>query len=394
MNPNLSLLHPYPFQKLRELFNGVTPNTELKSINLSIGEPKHETPPLIKGALTANLAGLASYPTTAGEPALRQAISDWLVRRYQIPALDIARAIIPVNGSREALFAFAQAIIDTGRPKPVVVSPNPFYQIYEGAALLAGAEPYFLNTLPENGLRMDYASVPESVWQRTQLLYVCSPGNPTGRVMGLDDWREVFALADKYGFVIASDECYSEIYFDEAHAPLGALQAAHLLGRDDRNLVMFSSLSKRSNVPGMRSGFVAGDADILEKFLLYRTYHGCAMNPAVQAASIAAWNDETHVVENRRLYAEKFAAVTPLLQEALKVDMPDAAFYLWARVPGSDTEFARSLYQDFNVIVLPGSYLAREAHGVNPGEGFVRIALVAPLADCIEAARRIKQLLR
>lgn len=394
MNPNLSLLHPYPFQKLRELFNGVTPNTELKSINLSIGEPKHETPPLIKGALTANLAGLASYPTTAGEPALRQAISDWLVRRYQIPALDIARAIIPVNGSREALFAFAQAIIDTGRPKPVVVSPNPFYQIYEGAALLAGAEPYFLNTLPENGLRMDYASVPESVWQRTQLLYVCSPGNPTGRVMGLDDWREVFALADKYGFVIASDECYSEIYFDEAHAPLGALQAAHLLGRDDRNLVMFSSLSKRSNVPGMRSGFVAGDADILEKFLLYRTYHGCAMNPAVQAASIAAWNDETHVVENRRLYAEKFAAVTPLLQEALKVDMPDAAFYLWAHGPGSDTEFARSLYQDFNVIVLPGSYLAREAHGVNPGEGFVRIALVAPLADCIEAARRIKQLLR
>ncbi len=394
MNPNLSLLHPYPFQKLRELFNGVTPNTELKSINLSIGEPKHETPPLIKGALTANLAGLASYPTTAGEPALRQAISDWLVRRYQIPALDIARAIIPVNGSREALFAFAQAIIDTGRPKPVVVSPNPFYQIYEGAALLAGAEPYFLNTLPENGLRMDYASVPESVWQRTQLLYVCSPGNPTGRVMGLDDWREVFALADKYGFVIASDECYSEIYFDEAHPPLGALQAAHLLGRDDRNLVMFSSLSKRSNVPGMRSGFVAGDADILEKFLLYRTYHGCAMNPAVQAASIAAWNDETHVVENRRLYAEKFAAVTPLLQEALKVDMPDAAFYLWAHGPGSDTEFARSLYQDFNVIVLPGSYLAREAHGVNPGEGFVRIALVAPLADCIEAARRIKQLLR
>lgn len=393
MNPNLSLLHPYPFQKLRELFKGVTPNAELKPVNLSIGEPKHQTPRLIKDALTANLVGLASYPTTAGEPALRQAISDWLVRRYQIPALDIEKAIIPVNGSREALFAFAQAIVDTSKPDPIVISPNPFYQIYEGAALLAGAEPYFLNTLPETGLRMDYASVPESVWQRTQLLYVCSPGNPTGKVMDLDDWREVFALADKYDFVIASDECYSEIYFNEDQPPLGALQAAHLLGRGDRNLVMFSSLSKRSNVPGMRSGFVAGDAGILEKFLLYRTYHGCAMNPAVQAASIAAWNDEAHVLENRRLYAEKFAAVTPLLQEVLEVGMPDAAFYLWARVPGSDTEFARKLYQDFNVIVLPGSYLAREAHSANPGEGFVRIALVAPLADCVEAAQRIKQLL-
>jgi N-succinyldiaminopimelate aminotransferase len=393
MNPNLSLLHPYPFQKLRELFTGITPNAAFKLVNLSIGEPKHATPQLIKDALTANLSGLASYPTTAGEPALRQAISDWLVRRYAIPALDIEKAIIPVNGSREALFAFAQAIIDTGKPNPVVVSPNPFYQIYEGAALLAGAEPYFLNTLPENDLRMDYASVPDSVWQRTQLLYVCSPGNPTGKVMDLDDWREVFALADKYGFVIASDECYSEIYFNEDQPPLGALQAAHLLGRGDRNLVMFSSLSKRSNVPGMRSGFVAGDTSILEKFLLYRTYHGCAMNPAVQAASIATWNNEAHVVENRRLYSEKFTAVTPLLQEVLEVEMPDAAFYLWAQVPGSDTEFARKLYQDFNVIVLPGSYLAREAHGVNPGEGFVRIALVAPLADCLEAAQRIKQLL-
>jgi N-succinyldiaminopimelate aminotransferase len=393
MNPNLSLLHPYPFQKLRELFTGITPNAAFKLVNLSIGEPKHATPQLIMDTLTANLSGLASYPTTAGEPALRQAISDWLVRRYAIPALDIEKAIIPVNGSREALFAFAQAIIDTGKPNPVVVSPNPFYQIYEGAALLAGAEPYFLNTLPENDLRMDYASVPDSVWQRTQLLYVCSPGNPTGKVMDLDDWREVFALADKYGFVIASDECYSEIYFNEDQPPLGALQAAHLLGRGDRNLVMFSSLSKRSNVPGMRSGFVAGDTSILEKFLLYRTYHGCAMNPAVQAASIATWNNEAHVVENRRLYSEKFTAVTPLLQEVLEVEMPDAAFYLWAQVPGSDTEFARKLYQDFNVIVLPGSYLAREAHGVNPGEGFVRIALVAPLADCLEAAQRIKQLL-
>jgi N-succinyldiaminopimelate aminotransferase len=296
---------------------------------------------------------------------------------------------LPVNGSREALFAFAQAVIDRTKNDPIVVCPNPFYQIYEGAALLAGAEPYFLNTLPDNGFRMDYASVPETVWQRTQLLYVCSPGNPTGKVMNLDDWREVFELSEKYGFVIASDECYSEIYFDEANPPLGVLQAAHKLGRGIRNLVMFSSLSKRSNVPGMRSGFVAGDSAILEKFLLYRTYQGCAMSPAVQAASTAAWNDEVHVRENRRLYREKFAAVTPLLKDIMQVEMPDAAFYLWARVAGSDTAFARRLYERHNVTVLPGSYLAREAHGMNPGTGFVRIALVASLEECLDAARRM-----
>lgn len=393
MNPNLFRLHPYPFQKLRDLFKGVAPNTSLKPINLSIGEPKHDTPQLIKDAFITNLAGLASYPTTAGETVLRQSIADWLVRRYGIPAPDIEKSIIPVNGSREALFAFAQAVIDTTHLAPVVISPNPFYQIYEGAALLAGAEPYFLNTLPENDFRMDYASVPESVWQRTQLMYVCSPGNPTGKVMSLDDWREVFELADKYGFVIASDECYSEIYFNEAQPPLGALQAAHLLGRSDYNLVMFSSLSKRSNVPGMRSGFVAGDSKILEKFLLYRTYHGCAMNPSVQAASVAAWNDEIHVVENRRLYAEKFSTVTPMLSQCMDVGLPDAAFYLWAKVPMPDTVFVRGLYEQFNVTVLPGSYLAREASGVNPGEGFVRIALVAPINDCVEAANRIRQYL-
>lgn len=393
MNPNLALLHPYPFQKLRDLFKGITPNGSLKPINLSIGEPKHDTPQLIKDALTANLAGLSSYPTTAGEPRLRQSIASWLVRRYSIPLPDVEKSIIPVNGSREALFAFAQAVIDTTRPAPVVISPNPFYQIYEGAALLAGAEPYFLNMLSENGLRMDYSSVPQSVWQRTQLLYVCSPGNPTGKLMSLDDWREVFELSEKYDFVIASDECYSEIYFDETQPPLGALQAAYLLGRGDHNLVMFSSLSKRSNVPGMRSGFVAGDAKILEKFLLYRTYHGCAMNPAVQAASVAAWDDEIHVIENRRLYAQKFAAVTPMLGECLDIELPDAAFYLWVKVPMSDTEFARRLFEQFNVTVLPGSYLAREAHGVNPGEGFVRIALVPSLDDCVEAARRIIQFL-
>jgi N-succinyldiaminopimelate aminotransferase len=391
MNPNLNHLHPYPFQKLRDLFAGVTPNPAFKPVNLSIGEPKHATPEFIKTALTTNLAGLANYPTTLGSNELRQAISDWICRRYGIAALDMEKQIIPVNGSREALFAFAQAVIDPTRSNPVVLSPNPFYQIYEGAALLAGAEPYYLNTLPEHDFKIDYASVPESIWQRVQLLYVCSPGNPTGKVMNLDDWREVFALADKYGFVVASDECYSEIYFNEGQAPLGALQASQQLGRGVERVVMFSSLSKRSNVPGMRSGFVAGDANILEKFLLYRTYHGCAMNPAIQAASAAAWNDEAHVVENRRLYAEKFRAVTPLLQKVMQVEMPDAAFYLWGRVQGSDTEFARKVYEQANVTVLPGSYLAREAHGVNPGIGFVRIALVTPLEECLEAAERVNQ---
>ncbi|MCE9633530.1 MAG: succinyldiaminopimelate transaminase [Methylophilales bacterium] len=392
MNPNLNALHPYPFQKLRDLFAGITPNPAFKPINLSIGEPKHATPEFIKQALTDHLGGLSNYPTTLGSTELRQAISNWLVRRYAIPALDIEKQIIPVNGSREALFSFAQAVIDTSHANPVVLSPNPFYQIYEGAALLAGAEPYYLNTLPDNDFNIDYSSVPESVWKRVQLLYVCSPGNPTGKVMGIDDWREVYALADKYGFVVASDECYSEIYFNENQTPLGSLQAAHQLGRGFERVVMFSSLSKRSNVPGMRSGFVAGDAKILEKFLLYRTYHGCAMNPAVQAASAAAWNDETHVVENRRLYAEKFQAITPLLQKVMQVEMPDAAFYLWGRVRGSDTTFASELYKQANVTVLPGSYLAREAHGINPGEGFVRLALVASLAECLDAAESINKI--
>jgi len=392
MNPNLNLLQPYPFQRLRELFSGITPNQRLEPINLSIGEPKHATPALIKDALVNNLAGLANYPTTAGVVELRQAISHWATRRYGIPALDVEKEIIPINGSREALFAFAQAVIDSSKPAPVVISPNPFYQIYEGAAFLAGAQPYFLNTLPESGHAMDFGSVPESILQRTQLVYLCSPGNPSGKVMGLEQWKEVFELSDRYGFTIAADECYSEIYFDEATPPLGALQAAHKLGRDYTRLVIFSSLSKRSNVPGMRSGFVAGDAKILEKFLLYRTYHGCAMSPAVQAASIAAWNDEAHVIENRRLYDEKFKTVTPILQGMLDVAMPDAAFYLWARTAMPDTEFAVKLYRDFNVTVLPGSYLAREAHGVNPGENFIRLALVASLEECVEAAKRIKRM--
>jgi N-succinyldiaminopimelate aminotransferase len=394
MNPNLSKLHPYPFQKLRDLFHGITPNATFKPINLSIGEPRHDTPAFIRQALTDTLGGLSNYPTTLGSEELRRAIAGWISRRYGIPELNAEKQIIPVNGSREALFAFAQAVIDTTRPNPAVISPNPFYQIYEGAALLAGAEPYFVNTLPENDFRMDYSRVPEAIWQRTQLLYVCSPGNPTGKVMNLDDWCEVFALSDQYGFVIASDECYSEIFFDDDAAPLGALQAAHKLGRDYRNLVMFSSLSKRSNVPGMRSGFVAGDATILEKFLLYRTYQGCAMNPAVQAASAAAWSDEIHVLENRALYTQKFRQITPRLQRVLDVTMPDAAFYLWAKTPFSDTEFAQQLYRDFNVTVLPGSFLAREAHGMNPGEWFVRIALVASLEECLDATDRIEHLLK
>lgn len=392
MNPNLNLLQPYPFQRLRDLFKGITANSAYTAINLSIGEPKHATPPLIKDALINNLAGLASYPTTIGSLALREAISNWISRRYDVPRLNPETAILPVTGSREALFAFAQVVIDHTKENPVVISPNPFYQIYEGAAFLAGAKPYFLNTLPENGHAMDFESVPVEILKRTQLIYICSPGNPSGKVMTLAQWKTIFGLSDQYGFVIAADECYSEIYFDEAHPPLGALQAAHQLGRDYKNLVIFSSLSKRSNVPGMRSGFVAGDEKIIERFTLYRTYHGCAMNPAVQAASMTAWNDEAHVIENRRLYAEKFNTVTNLMSGALEVEMPDAAFYLWARTKESDTEFALKLYSDFNVTVLPGSYLAREAHGVNPGKNFVRLALVASLDECIEAAKRIRNM--
>lgn len=393
MNPDLSKLQPYPFQKLAKLFGEVTPNPALRPIALHIGEPKHATPQFIKDALTANLNGLANYPTTAGSDALRGAISGWLAQRYGIPAPDAKTQVLPVNGSREALFAFAQAVIDRTRDNPVVVCPNPFYQIYEGAALLGGAVPHFLNTLPENNYALDYAQLPEEVWQRTQMIYVCSPGNPNGHVMSLEEWRELFAMADRYGFVIASDECYSELYFDAA--PLGALQAAQQLGRGGyNNLVVFSSLSKRSNVPGLRSGFVAGDAAILEKFALYRTYHGCAMNPVVQAASIAAWNDEAHVAENRRLYAEKFARVVDILKPALPVALPDASFYLWVRTPMADTAFAQQLYRDYNVSLLPGSFLAREARGVNPGENFVRIALVAGLEETVEAAQRIAEFTR
>lgn len=395
MNPHLAQLQPYPFEKLRALFAGVTPNPQYKEIKLSIGEPQHPTPVFIMEALAGGLKGLANYPTTQGVPALRQAIAAWNQRRYGLE-LNPETEILPVNGSREALFAFAQTVIDPSHGHiPLVVSPNPFYQIYEGAAYLAGAQPRFLNSLPDNQFSFDYDSLSPEEWARVQLFYVCSPANPTGKVLSLDDWKTLFALSDQYGFVIASDECYSEVFFDEANPPLGGLQAAKILGRSNERLVAFSSLSKRSNVPGMRSGFVAGDAALLKKFLLYRTYHGCAMAPPVQTASIAAWSDEAHVLDNRNQYREKFAACTPLIGEVLSTAMPDASFYLWAKVDKlaaiSDTEFARGLLEHYNVVVLPGSFLGREVNGVNPGANFIRIALVASLAECLDASHRIRQ---
>jgi N-succinyldiaminopimelate aminotransferase len=389
MNPRLQSLQPYPFERLRALFAGVVPSRSLPHISLGIGEPRHPTPEFIKRALSESLAKLASYPPTVGGEALRQAIADWLVRRYGLRAIDWRSEVLPVNGSREALFAFAQTVLDPSPGDAVVVCPNPFYQIYEGAALLAGARPYYVNALAERGFAADYGSVPEQIWRRTQLLYVCSPGNPTGKVLDLSEWKEILDLADRYGFVVASDECYSEVYFDEGAPPLGALQAAAQLGRGFERLVVFSSLSKRSNVPGMRSGFVAGDAAILKAFLLYRTYHGGAMSPAIQDASAAAWRDEAHVRENRRKYTEKFAVVTPLMRDALRVDLPEAGFYLWALTPIADTEFARRLYAEQHVTVLPGSFLARESNGINPGANRVRMALVAEADECLEAARRI-----
>jgi N-succinyldiaminopimelate aminotransferase len=397
VNPHLDQLQPYPFEKLRQLFAQVTANAQFKAISLGMGEPKHPTPPFIAQALIDNVSGLATYPTTIGTEALRTAIAGWLERRYGLPAINPATQVLPVNGSREALFAFAQTVIDPAA-KSLVVCPNPFYQIYEGAAYLAGAEPYFVNSDPARNFGCDYDSIPASVWERVSLLFLCSPGNPTGAVLTLTDWENLFALSERYNFIIAADECYSEIYHGD-EAPLGALQAAHILGLSSvekpyARLVVFSSLSKRSNVPGMRSGFVAGDADVLKKFLLYRTYHGSAMSTVVQAASIAAWNDETHVEDNREQYRAKFNAITPLLREVLDVELPDAGFYLWADVSRtglSDTEFAQRLYAEYNVTVLPGSYLARDAHGINPGRNRIRMALVAETSEGLEAAQRIVQ---
>ena len=391
MNPLLAKLHPYPFERLRALTRDVTPNAAYPPISLGIGEPRHPTPELIRQALIDNMKGLASYPATAGDPALRQAIADWVTRRYGV-VLDPASQVLPVNGSREALFALAQVVINPTRAGATVVSPNPFYQIYEGAALLAGAQTAFANSDPARNFAADWDAIPDETWSRTQLLYVCSPGNPTGAVMPLSEWKKLFELSDRHGFVIASDECYSEIYFRD-EPPLGALEAAMQLGRGDfRRLVVFTSLSKRSNVPGMRSGFVAGDAEVLKQFLLYRTYHGSAMSPTVQKASIATWSDESHVAANREMYRAKFAKVTPMLSQVLDVALPDAGFYLWAgvqRYVKDDVAFARGLLAQYNVAVLPGSLLAREAHGVNPGAGRIRMALVAEVDECLEAAERI-----
>ena len=396
MNPRLDLLQPYPFEKLRALLASARPQeTGLRLIDLSIGEPKHAAPELARQALVQALDGLSGYPPTKGDPALREAISVWLSRRYGIRAPDPETQILPVLGSREALFAIAQTVIDPTRGDVKVVCPNPFYQIYEGAALLAGATPYFVNTPAHTGFLCDWTSVPDEVWGKTQLLYTCSPGNPAGSVMPLSDWKLLFDLSDKYGFVIASDECYSEIYLDEDNPPLGALQAAQTLGRANYSrLIVFSSLSKRSNLPGLRSGFVAGDAALMARFLLYRTYHGSAMSPLVTAASLAAWSDESHVVANRDAYRRKFDAVVPILAPVLDVERPQASFYLWADTRADDMRFTHDLLDQQAVRVLPGSYVSRQANGLNPGSGRIRIALVAPLQECVEAAYRIAEFVK
>ncbi len=395
MNPQLARLQPYPFERLRALFAGLTPNPAQPPINLSLGEPRHPTPPFVLEALCAGAKGLANYPTTAGAVPLREAIARWLERRYALPPLDAQTQVLPVLGSREALFAFAQTVVDPSRVGATVLVPNPFYQIYEGAALLAGASVHHVNSLAGNDYAPQWDEVPDAIWTRTQLVYVCSPDNPTGRVVRQEEWRRLFELSDRYGFIIAADECYAEIYFDEARPPLGSLAAARALGRDGYpRLVAFGSLSKRSNAPGLRSGYVAGDAALLKAFLLYRTYHGSAMSPAVASASLAAWNDEAHVRANRVEYREKFARLTPQVAALWPTPPPQAAFYLWVKVGGDDADFARRLYAEEALQVLPGSYLARDAAGINPGNGYLRIALVATLEECTEAVDRLSRFAR
>lgn len=391
MNPDLNKLQPYPFEKLHQLLGQVQANNELRPISLSIGEPKHPAPFLVLDVLHKEMAKVSIYPSTKGLPELRQAIADWACRRFKLESLDSETQILPVNGTREALFAFTQAVIDRSK-QPLVVSPNPFYQIYEGAAYLAGASLELLPTLESNGFIPDYENVPEAVWQACQILFICSPGNPTGAVTPLETLKYLIKLADQYDFVIASDECYSEIYCAEDQAPIGLLQACAELGRHDyRRCVVFHSLSKRSNLPGMRSGFVAGDADIMAEFLKYRTYHGCAMSVQNQLASIAAWKDETHVLENRQAYRNKFKAVLDILKPVMNIEQTDASFYLWPETPISDESFAQRLFEQEHVTVLPGSYLSRTVNGINPGANRIRMALVASEADCIEAAERIKR---
>ncbi|RLQ21404.1 succinyldiaminopimelate transaminase [Seongchinamella sediminis] len=389
MNPDLNRLQPYPFEKLRQLFADLAPPGDKSPIALSIGEPRHPSPKFVIRTLADNLDKLANYPLTRGIPELRRGIASWLTQRFQLQGVDAEQQVLPVNGTREALFAFAQAVVSRC-PEALVLSPNPFYQIYEGAALLAGARPVFINCLEENGFLPDFASISAAQWQQCQLLFLCSPGNPTGAVLPMEQLQQLIRLAREHDFIIAADECYSEIYFDESAPPPGLLQACAAMGNDDyRNCVVFHSLSKRSNLPGLRSGFVAGDADVLARFLQYRTYHGCAMPPHHQLASVAAWADESHVVQNRLRYREKFAAVMEILAGHLEVNMPDAGFYLWPQTPVAETEFARQLFAGEHVTVLPGSFLAREARGINPGANRVRMALVAELSQCVEAAERI-----
>ncbi|WP_046236717.1 succinyldiaminopimelate transaminase [Pseudomonas syringae pv. coryli] len=395
MNNAMQLLQPYPFEKLRALLAGVTPNPEKRPVALSIGEPKHRSPDFVAKALADNLDQMAVYPTTLGIPALREAIAGWCSRRFGVPQgwIDPARNVLPVNGTREALFAFTQTVVNRS-DDGLVISPNPFYQIYEGAAFLAGAQPHYLPCLSENGFNPDFDAVSPDIWKRCQILFLCSPGNPTGALIPVETLKKLIALADEHDFVIAADECYSELYFDEQSPPPGLLSACVELGRKDfKRCVVFHSLSKRSNLPGLRSGFVAGDAEILKVFLLYRTYHGCAMPVQTQLASIAAWNDEEHVRANRDLYREKFAAVLDILSPVLDVQRPDGGFYLWPNVGTDDAAFCRDLFVDQHVTAVPGSYLSREVDGVNPGAGRVRLALVAPLAECIEAAERIRAFL-
>ncbi|HEY4369968.1 MAG TPA: succinyldiaminopimelate transaminase [Steroidobacteraceae bacterium] len=392
MNPALARLHPYPFERLRALLAGAQPPAHLAHIPMSIGEPRHKPPQFLLDALTASLGTLGSYPTPAGIPQFRNAAADWLTRRFKLPAgaMNPDTMLLPVNGTREALFAFVQAVTDPARDA-LVVMPNPFYQIYEGAALLAGAEPWFMGNDRGNEYLPDLDGVPEEVWRRCQLLFLCSPGNPTGAVAGIDYLRRALELADRYDFVVASDECYSEIYLDEANPPPGLLQAALAAGHSNfERCVVFHSLSKRSSVPGLRSGFVAGDPQLIKSFLLYRTYHGCAMPLFAQLASIPAWNDDAHVIENRRLYREKFAGVLPILRNVMDVAAPDASFYLWPAVD-NDERFTRELFERQHVTLLPGSYIGRDMPGGNPGRGRVRISLVASVAECVEAAQRIRE---
>ncbi|CAL1241452.1 succinyldiaminopimelate transaminase [Candidatus Methylocalor cossyra] len=396
MNPRLSHLQPYPFEKLAKLKEGVVPPEHKAPIILAIGEPQHPTPAFITEALTAHRQDFNRYPSTRGLPALRAAIAAWLTRRFRLPegAIDPERQVLPCAGTREALFSFAQAIVAPD-DRGLVLMPNPFYQIYEGAALLAGAQPYFLNATADSGHVPDFDAVPAAVWARCQLLYLCSPGNPTGAVIDRGTYGKLLELSQRFGFIIAADECYSELYADEAAPPPGLLETAHALGNTRfERCVVFHSLSKRSNAPGLRSGFVAGDAALLEQYFRYRTYHGCALPLPVQQASLAAWQDEAHVIANRAAYRRKFAAVHGLLKDVLDVDLPPAGFYLWARVPGDDRDFARALYARENVTVLPGSFLSRKAHGVDPGLGHVRLALVAPLEECVQAAERIREFLQ